>query len=136
MPVTDSYSLRLKSTPAASSMATETVQQWIAEWEIPDELGEMIMLAVAEAVSNAAEHGNRLDAGKDVILLASKEEQEILISVEDQGIGLPEERLLNAELPTDPLDVRGRGLYIISEIVPRVWLEAEGRRLCMAWDVE
>ena len=96
----------------------------------------MIMLAVAEAVSNAAEHGNLLDEDKEVILLVRKEPHEIVITVEDQGIGLPESRLLNAELPSDPLDVRGRGLYIITEIVPRVWLEAEGRRLCMAWDVE
>lgn len=135
MSVVDSYTLRLPGTPEAGGKAAEAVQKWVAEWDIPENLGELILLAVAEAVSNAAEHGNRLHADKEIILIADKSNQHITISVEDQGEGLSGERLNNAQLPSDPFDIRGRGLYIIKEVATRVWLEAEGRRLCMAWEI-
>ena len=55
------------------------------------------------------------------------------ISVEDAGEGISAEQLERAALPEDNMQTNGRGLYIMKSLADRIWLEAEGRRLCMAW---
>jgi serine/threonine-protein kinase RsbW len=125
----------LSSTPEAATEASELLLEVAEEWNLPEALFERILLVVSEAVANAAEHGNELDPSKNVRLTYELANGEVTVSVEHEGPGMDPERLQNASLPDDPLDTGGRGLYIIRELAERVWLEEEGRRMCLGWYV-
>lgn len=130
-----STSTVLPSTPDAAADASDLLLELSTEWGIPDELRERILLVVSEAVANAAEHGNEFDETKRVFLEYRLGDGEIQVLVEHEGPGMSEALLQNASLPEDPLDTGGRGLYIIRELAERVWLENNGKRMCLGWYV-
>lgn len=121
------------STRDAAADASAFVMDAAESFGLPESIREALLLVVGEAVANAAGHGNKLDPEKNVVVECSKGGGEVRLSVEDEGAGVPVDRLDNAELPDDPFDTSGRGLFIMKSLADRVWLEASGRRLCLMW---
>ena len=102
------------------------------EERLPDEdLAYRIVLLATEAVTNAIEHGNRLDAAKQVRMELSVAPEHVDLWVEDEGGGFEPDRI------DDPLDAenllhtRGRGVYLIEQMADEVRFEAGGRRVSM-----
>jgi serine/threonine-protein kinase RsbW len=124
---------QIPSTPEAASAACDLAEELAEAWGLPDRLRDAFLLVMGEAVDNAAGHGNDYDPSRTVRLTCRLEEGTLVVCVEDEGAGLQGTRLQEAALPDDPMAVDGRGLYIMRELADRVWLEAEGRRLCAAW---
>lgn len=127
---------RLPSTLDAASTASDILLEVADGWDIPEGILEKMLLAVQEAVANAAEHGNALGSENEILLTYALGDGEVAALVEDSGRGIRIEDIERAELPDDPLDTSGRGLYIIRELAERIWLEADGRRLGMAWRLD
>lgn len=121
------------STRDAAADASAFVMDTADQFGLPDSIKEALLLVVGEAVANAAGHGNGLDPSKQVVVECAVGDGEVRLCVEDEGAGVPVERLEHARLPDDPFDTSGRGLYIMKSLADRVWLEASGRRLCMLW---
>lgn len=121
------------STRDAASDASAFVMEAADAFGVPDSIKESLLLVVGEAVANAAGHGNGLDPDKLVTVKCTADDEQVCLYIEDEGSGIPEERLSNAQLPADPFDTSGRGLYIMKALADRVWLESSGRRLCMMW---
>ncbi|MGC8874592.1 MAG: ATP-binding protein [Chloroflexia bacterium] len=81
-----------------------------------------LTLAVSEAVTNAIEHGNRLQQEVHVGIIFSLEAEHLVVRVIDQGewsgpppvrtYGITEEAIEQGEL-------RGLGLYLIHQLVDR-----------------
>lgn len=122
------------STRDAAADASAFVMEAAEQYGLSDAIREALLLVVGEAVANAAGHGNNLDPEKKIIVECSKGEGVVRLCVEDEGSGVPAERLEHAQLPDDPFDTSGRGLFIMKSLADRVWLEASGRRLCMMWE--
>ncbi len=123
----------LASTPAAATEASVFVERAAGELGLGDDVRERMLMVIGEAVDNAAGHGNGFDPTKRVTLVCERDAAEVRLRIEDEGQGLPEGGLDGAELPDDPMDTSGRGLFIITAMADRTWLEANGRRLCLAW---
>ncbi|MEP0545803.1 MAG: ATP-binding protein [Rhodothermales bacterium] len=121
------------STRDAAADASAFVMSTAEQFGLSDSIREALLLVVGEAVANAAGHGNRLDPKKQVVVECAKGDGEVRLCVEDEGPGVPVERLEHAQLPNDPFDTSGRGLFIMKSLADRVWLESSGRRLCMMW---
>lgn len=121
------------STLDAAVEASDFVLKVADELGLPAEVTQQVLLVVGEAVSNAAGHGNEFDPEKKVVVTCSLENDEVQLCVEDEGAGITDEQLENASLPDDLMQTRGRGLFIMKSLADKIWLEAEGRRLCMAW---
>lgn len=121
------------STRAAAAEASTFVMDTADEFGVSDSIKEALLLVVGEAVANAAGHGNKLDPDKQVVVECVIDDEQVCLRVEDEGIGVPEDRLQNAQLPDDPFDTSGRGLFIMKSLADRVWLEAAGRRICIMW---
>lgn len=94
-----------------------------------------LMLAVAEAVANAVEHGNAEAAASQVTLRLTATVSHWTLRVTDEGEGLAADALADVSLPDDVLDTGGRGLFIIQQIADAVWLEEDGRCVCLRFDV-
>jgi serine/threonine-protein kinase RsbW len=123
------------STPDATAEASSFVMETAEAFGVGDTVQEALLLAVGEAVANAAKHGNQLDPTKKVAVECTKRDSHFYLCVEDSGEGVPPERLEHAALPEDPLQTSGRGLFIMKSLADRIWLEESGRRLCLMWQL-
>ncbi|MEO1077080.1 MAG: ATP-binding protein [Bacteroidota bacterium] len=115
--------------------AVEDVEAFGLEHGLVGEVQDRILLAVAEVVANAVEHGNAATSGDSVRLRLIGDDRSWTLRVSDEGDGLTSEALDSASLPTDVLETGGRGLFIIQQLADAVWLEDGGRCICMRFDL-
>lgn len=76
--------------------------------------------AIREAVTNAVIHGNRERPGTQVDLLLEWHGDRIQITVMDQGEGFDPESLPDPVSEEHLLDVSGRGVYLIRQLMDEV----------------
>ena len=125
--------LRIASTPDAPPEAVAFAESICGRIGLDEELIGRIALAAAEAAANAAEHGNRFQEGREVVVAVTWDAASLELSVEDEGPGVAADALATASLPADPMDTGGRGLFLIHELADEATLEAGGRRVVMRW---
>ncbi len=123
--------LVLPSTLESVSLAVDAAEVAGTECGLSSETVSRISLAVAEAVANAIEHGNQGIASREVTVSFSPEAESLCIRVADSGHGIEASQLERASLPSNPLDVGGRGLYLIRELSDHV--EASGASLYLCF---
>ena len=79
-----------------------------------------LVTAVVEAATNAIQHGNGLDELKPVDIRVQILPDRLLVTVQDQGHGIPRELLGQPELPEDVFAVRGRGIALMKALMDQV----------------
>lgn len=92
------------------------------------------VLLTTEAVTNAIEHGNALDAEKCVTLDVSCDGDLCTIVVEDEGEGFARAEVANPLASEHLLDDGGRGLFLIEAMANEVRYENGGRRVVVVLD--
>lgn len=94
----------------------------VARWE----------LVLVEAATNAIVHGGQPGQPNQIEVAWSVSGQVVRLEVGDAGLG-PQQSQLNAELPADPLQTSGRGLFLITQSCDTVehWRGPNGFRLVM-----
>jgi anti-sigma regulatory factor (Ser/Thr protein kinase) len=132
MTVSDRQARRLArftvpSVPGSERQALDQVARSVAGLGLPPERLDRLKTAVAEAVTNAAEHGNHGRAELPVEIEVSQHGRELVITVSDQGgqdgPGNPEDQ---AEVPdlarklAGQQGPRGWGLFLIRHLVDAV----------------
>ena len=90
------------------------------------ELAYHLNLVLTEALANAIQHANDSDPNKDVRVLISASDQDLIIKVFDQGDGFDIEAL--AKLKARASDEGGRGIQIIFKLMDRVRYIQEGNK--------
>lgn len=121
--------LLLDSEPEAAPRAARFAEAAAVEVGLPTATADRLVLALAEAVANAVEHGNAFVPERKVRVEWEKAEGALWFFVEDEGEGLSAEQLNQAKLPDDAMEMGGRGLFIIRTLADDVRLEHGGRRL-------
>lgn len=77
-----------------------------------DEAGR-ISMAVREATVNAVLHGNHYDPNKRVAVSFENTGNELVITIQDQGVGLDPENVPDPLQPENLLKQSGRGIFLI-----------------------
>jgi serine/threonine-protein kinase RsbW len=93
----------------------------------PEDCRVNLPLVMDEALSNAIIHGNRRNEELKVHVRIYISSRRIVIQVEDQGNGFPEQGI---EDPTQVANIHkgsGRGIYLIKELMDGVRFEKGGR---------
>jgi serine/threonine-protein kinase RsbW len=89
-----------------------------------------LAVAVAEALSNAAVHGNHLKPETEVLVsVETVPHRKAVVEIEDSGPGFNRKTLGD---PTDPahlLDTRGRGVFLMRRLVDRLEYNTKGNRV-------
>jgi len=80
---------------------------------IDSEMEHWIGMALREAVANAVKHGNRLDAGKRVLVKFDGVGNELTIVIGDEGTGFDPERVSDPLAPENQMKTSGRGIFYI-----------------------
>lgn len=128
-------SFALPSVPGNERVALERVAESVAGLGLPPARLDKLKTAVAEAASNAIEHGNDARAELPVDVEVFQAGPEILVTISDRGglshLGRPED---SAELPDlarklgGEQQPRGWGLFLIRRMVDAVDVTTEGER--------
>lgn len=79
-----------------------------------------LAIAVTEAVGNAIVHGNKKNPHKKVHLKFETGNDQIVITVRDEGEGFDPESIQNPLLPENLMKESGRGIFILSELMDAV----------------
>jgi serine/threonine-protein kinase RsbW len=85
-----------------------------------DDTAHWIGMSVRESVTNAIQHGNKLDQGKRVDIAFEVSSESLGISVRDQGSGFQVDRLPNPLDPENLLKPSGRGIFYIRSFMDEV----------------
>jgi len=75
---------------------------------VDEDTRHWVDVAVREAVANAIKHGNAQDPGKQVHVDLFREGDDVVIRVEDEGIGFDPDQLRNPLAPENLLKPSGR----------------------------
>ncbi|MFF0546463.1 ATP-binding protein [Nocardia thailandica] len=92
------------------SRVRRALQQWLADIPVEEAAAFDIVLAVAEACTNAVEHGHREDGGT-VAVAAEVDGEHIRVTVADRGSWKPPDH--------DAESLRGRGMDIMRALSTR-----------------
>ena len=91
---------------------------------------ESFAVALAEALSNAAVHGNRLQAGSTVqVKLEVVPGRRAVVVVTDSGHGFDSTCLCDPTDPTHLLSPGGRGVYLMRQLVDHVEYNEAGNEV-------
>jgi serine/threonine-protein kinase RsbW len=89
-----------------------------------------LAVAVAEALSNAAVHGNRLDPRSLVsITVEVSPRRHAIVEVKDGGAGFDSNRLEDPTEPEHILIPGGRGVFLMRQLVDQVEYSGPGNRV-------
>lgn len=89
-----------------------------------------LAVAVSEALSNAAMHGNRLDpASRVVVTVEVVPDTRVVVEVRDSGQGFDSTRLSDPTEPERLLAPAGRGVYLMHALVDEVQYNKKGNRV-------
>jgi len=84
---------------------------------VDEDTRHWVDVAVREAVANAIKHGNAQDPGKQVHVDLFREGDDVVIRVEDEGIGFDPEQLGNPLAPENLLKPNGRGIFYMKSFM-------------------
>jgi len=94
---------------------------------LPSDRLNDLAVALSEALSNAAIHGNGLDPERKVVItLTVIPRDRAVIEVKDEGHGFDLSRLTDPTDPTQILATGGRGVFLMRRLVDRVDYEQGG----------
>jgi serine/threonine-protein kinase RsbW len=85
-----------------------------------EDTGHWIGMSVREYVTNAIQHGNKLDQSKKVDIRFKVTPEHLEISVKDEGSGFQIDRLPNPLDPENLLKPSGRGIFYIRSFMDEV----------------
>lgn len=90
-----------------------------------------LRVGVAEALANAMLYGNDRDPTKHVTLEAWFAPEEIRVRITDQGSGFDPGALPDPTLPDNRTRNRGRGVFLIHQLMDRVEFNDRGNSIDM-----
>lgn len=92
-----------------------------------DDIYGNIMIAVTESVNNAIKHGNQLDAKKNVMLSIAIDENKLIFTIEDEGIGFDTTNLPDPTAPDKLEEIGGRGIFLMKHLADEVNFKENGK---------
>ena len=87
---------------------------------VDEDTRHWVDLAVREAVANAIKHGNTQNPAKQVHVDLFLEEGDVVIRIEDEGIGFDPEQLRDPLAPENLLKPNGRGIFYMKSFMDRI----------------
>ena len=97
-----------------------------------DDYGK-IMVAALEAVNNAIILGNKSDPGKLVDVEIDFKDNDITITVTDEGNGFRPEKIPDPTLPENIEELSGRGVFLMSKLADSIKFNEKGNSVTMSF---
>lgn len=105
------YRFSYASQPELADRALDDLLEVLTQYALEEHLRQGLSLAVSEAFTNAAIHGNRGRTDRDVHMILHVRESEVVADIIDHGKGGIEQ--IEARKTPSELDEGGRGVDLI-----------------------
>lgn len=92
-----------------------------------------ILVSVMEAVNNAIQHGNRSNPEKIVDIDISYDDNQLDITVTDEGPGFKPETVPDPTTPENIEALNGRGIYLMSHLADTIKYSEKGNSVTMTF---
>jgi serine/threonine-protein kinase RsbW len=92
-----------------------------------------ILVSVMEAVNNAILHGNRSNPEKIVDIDISYVDNQLDITVTDEGPGFKPESVPDPTTPENIEELNGRGIYLMSHLADNIKYSEKGNSVTMTF---
>jgi len=97
-----------------------------------DDYGK-IMVAALEAVNNAITHGNKANPQKLVDVEIDFDNDEIRITVSDEGEGFRPDKIPDPTLPENIEELSGRGVFLMTKLADSIKFNEKGNSVTMSF---
>jgi serine/threonine-protein kinase RsbW len=105
------------------------VDEISAEYQISSDIYGNILIAALEGANNAILHGNKLDENKIVTIQVIKEENKLVIQIEDEGNGFDYMNIPDPTAPENIENVNGRGIFLMEKLSDKIEFSRNGARV-------
>jgi len=116
-------SYTLDSTLETVESAEQTATRVAADAGFDEDEVMRIAMAVREAAVNAVLHGNGYDPAKKVMLNFERTNDDLVITIRDQGHGLDMSKIPDPLAPENLLKSSGRGIFLIRSFMDEVHIQ-------------
>jgi len=96
------------------------IESSLAQLQLSDDDAHQIGISIREAVANAIKHGNQGDVSKLVRVDLGIDNGDLLIRVQDQGLGFDENGVPNPLEPENLLRRNGRGILLMKQYMDQI----------------
>lgn len=107
------YLLEINSDPANLITVEEFINYMVHDVGVPEEKLQGLLISITEATTNAMIHANKKNPDKLVKIFAKVENEQLIISIKDQGEGFDPKKIPDPTEPENLLKDSGRGLYLM-----------------------
>jgi serine/threonine-protein kinase RsbW len=111
MPVDYRFHLAVGSRFENIELVQVVLRDCLQRLGMDDDAQHWVDLAVREALANAIKHGNLQDAAKQVHVDLAVEDEDLVIRVEDEGVGFDPSQLGDPLDPENLMRPNGRGIF-------------------------
>jgi serine/threonine-protein kinase RsbW len=125
--------LTLPSTHESIEIVLDAVEKFVADHDIDEEQGYKITLLATEAATNAIEHGNEMDASKNVHVTFAGFDDRFEVVVEDEGPGFDPATTPDPLAAANLMASGGRGIFLMRELADELSFDNGGRRITMVF---
>lgn len=111
------YTKEIPSDPEMLPVAEEYILDIARTSHLDQEKFNHLTLAFSEAAANSIIHGNKSDKNKIVKITVTVDDDEMTISLKDQGEGFKVEEIPDPTAPENILKDHGRGIHIMKSFL-------------------
>lgn len=105
------------------------------ECNLSSEIYGNILIATLEATNNAIMHGNKLDESKFVNISCVFENDELKVSIKDQGEGFDFHSIPDPTAPENIENINGRGVFLMEKLSDRISFFDNGSKVELIFKV-
>lgn len=108
-------------------LVEKIIDELSLELDLSDEVYGNVLVATMEATNNAIIHGNNSDPDKNVRIEIQCKEKELMVHIEDQGVGFDYESVPDPTSPENLEKISGRGIFLMERLSDEILYLEEGR---------
>jgi serine/threonine-protein kinase RsbW len=121
--------LRAPSTHEAVEALTDRVCEALSQLPMQERKRFELKFVVHEALTNAAEHGNKGNPTKQVTITCRHQPHQVTLIVDDEGEGFDAADVPNPTAQENLLRETGRGVFLMRHYADECRFEDRGRRV-------
>jgi serine/threonine-protein kinase RsbW len=125
------YSVAVKSTAEAGKEVCDKILSELRERGFSQEDIFAIHLALEEGFTNAVRHGNKMDAGKSILVDCHVDSKKVEITLTDEGEGFNPDDVPDPRTGDNLFKSSGRGLLLIRSYMDIAKYNKDGNKLYM-----
>jgi len=123
--------LEIESRMANMRLVENAIDELTSTLGISQDNYGKILVATLEAVNNAITHGNKFDAKKTVLIDISVNNNELEVTVTDQGKGFNPAGIPDPTKPENIEELSGRGVFLMTKLADSISFNEKGNSVTM-----